>query len=166
MMKFDAAAALKLFTDGHVGASLLNSLPAEAFPDDGSTWNHFAAMTDEHRIALRNNTFSSPAANTTLLKRTPSPKQLTKFLSINTHSPEHRIWSANDVYAAHQRSSFGASLMVLRFCKPDGTFTDPLIVVAGPMAKHLEGEASDPHAKALMAFCRIVLLSMEETRCV
>jgi hypothetical protein len=61
-----------------------------------------------------------------------------KFLSINArairHSPEHRILSADDVYAAHQRSSCGASLLVLRLCKPDGTFTDPLIVVAGPMA--------------------------------
>jgi hypothetical protein len=72
-MNFDAAAALKLFTDGHVGASLLNSLPAEAFPDDGSTWNHFAAVMDENRVALRNNTFSSPATSTTLLKHTPSP---------------------------------------------------------------------------------------------
>jgi hypothetical protein len=74
-------------------------------------------------------------------------KTLTDFLSLNAnairHSPEHRLWSSDDVYASHQRSSFGASLMVLRICKPDGTFTDPLIVVAGPMATPLKGEVSD-----------------------
>jgi hypothetical protein len=137
-MRFDVAAALKLFTDGHVGASLLssNSLPAEAFPDNSSTWNHFPAMTGETRAALRDNNFSSPVNNATPLRQTPSTKQLTKFLSINAgairFSPEHRLWSSEDIYAAHQRSSFGAPLMVLRISKPDGTFTEPLIVVAWP----------------------------------
>jgi hypothetical protein len=106
-------------------------------------------MTEETCAALRNSTFSTPVANASYLKRKSLDKTLTDFLSLNAHairhSPEHRLWSSDDVYASHQCSSFGASLMVLRICKPDGTFTDPLIVVAGPMATPLKGEVSDSH---------------------
>jgi hypothetical protein len=104
-------------------------------------------MTEETRVALRNSTFSAPVANASFLKSKSLDKTLTDFLSFNVraiqHSPEHRLWSSDDVYASHQCSSFGASLMVLRICKPDGTFTDPLIVVAGSMATPLKGEVSD-----------------------
>jgi hypothetical protein len=109
--------------------------------------SHFTTMMEETRAALCSSTFSAPVANASFLKSKSLDKTLTDFFSLNAnairHSPEHRLWSSDDVYASHQGSSFSASLMVLRTCKPDGTFTDPLIVVAGPMATPLKGEVSD-----------------------
>jgi hypothetical protein len=149
-MKFTAD-ALRYFTDGSVGASLLSqhSLPEEVFPASKS-WNHFVSLSEAERTELRGISpfWPPPESVAKPQKSVASDHHLSTFLSLNAmavrFSPNHRLWTSEDIYASHQRTTFGSALMVIQlYLEPSGTFTEPLLVVTGPMATPFQGATWD-----------------------
>jgi hypothetical protein len=142
---------LKLFTDGAVGDSLLSqhSLPEEVFPAD-KTWNHFASLSDDERKELRGiSPFWPPPESTARPQKSVANDQhLATFVELNAtavrFSADHRLWTREDIFASHQRLTFGSSLMVVQlYLEASGTFTEPLLIVAGPMATPFQGKMWD-----------------------
>jgi hypothetical protein len=78
------------------------------------------------------------------------------FLNLNASaihfSPAHRVWTSDDVFAAHQRLNPGCSFIVLRLYCGDGKFSNPFLVLMGPIATPLLGEQFDTHT--LFERCR------------
>jgi hypothetical protein len=114
-----ATAVTKLFADGDVGQSLLTELglPVESFPA-AATWNQFTAHSDAEKVALRKHTAAAAPyePNKSYLTTESSAKLLTRFVDLNAgvvlFTPNHGLWTSDDIYAAHQRWSGGYSLMV------------------------------------------------------
>ena len=145
-MKFPNAH--QLFSDGHAGQSLVTSLalPADLFPDELS-WNRGPAQPKEALERLPVGFFATlvPGTSTGPLSSLSSSVKRTKFTSINAgsirFSPTTRLWVADDVLAAQQRIEFGASLMVVRILRNDGTYSDPVLLVSGPSATPFNGNS-------------------------
>jgi hypothetical protein len=139
MVKFSAAT--RLFSDGHVGNALVSELhlPHGILPEE-STWNQFPSLSEEERMLLAQSTFASPhptgGGKQTPLESISNHLKKQQFLSLNAgavrFSPTHRIWDSDDILAAHQRWSFGCSLMVLRCTLPSGDVSEPFLVIVGP----------------------------------
>jgi hypothetical protein len=120
-------AACKLFTKGIVGDSLLDNLPDDLFPAN-DTWNQYPYLSEDMILSLRENCSPSRISN-------PHEQTFVEMSTGAVHtSPAHRLWTTEDAFAANQHTHFGFSIMVLRFCKVDGDFTDPLLVITGPIA--------------------------------
>jgi hypothetical protein len=113
-------AACKLFTNGTIGDSLLDNLSDDLFPAN-DTWNQYPYLSADMAMSLCEN--CSPT-------RILPPDEQT-FVEMSTGavraSPAHRLWTSEDHFAANQRSHFSFSIMVLRFCKVEGDFADPLL---------------------------------------
>ena len=97
--------------------------------------------------SLRASSFAVPPvkANGTLLAEQTCKTMKTLMLNLNANSvrftPDHRVWTGDDIFAAQQRLPFGCSFMVLRLDESgSGTFSKPLLVIAGPMATPMLGE--------------------------
>ncbi|MGL5814548.1 MAG: hypothetical protein ACRCYW_14640, partial [Aeromonas sp.] len=141
-MKFDAAATAALFEEGVVGHEAIQALrlPADLFPAD-STWNQFPDLSVEEQQRLRGYSFGYPVASTAVKENplsAPAPgARRSAFISANAsairYSPNHRIWTAEDVYASHQRRPTGCSLMVIRVPTSLTAFSEPFLLVTGPM---------------------------------
>jgi hypothetical protein len=144
-MKF--ANAIKLFSDGHAGQQLItnSSLPVESFPD-GTTWNQLPKLDATKVDRLHGYSFLTPAAGTSGPLKILSLNNDTKaeFVEFNVGAirflPNHRIWQSDDiVYALQQRAPSGASLLLVarRILREDASYSEPLIIVAGPTATPL-----------------------------
>lgn len=149
-MRFtDAATAL--FSDGIVGQQVIDQrrLPIESFPAAG-TWNQFPSLSAEEKANLRYNSFFAPppvAGNKSKYHTATRAAKLQSFLTLNAgavrFSADHRVWTARDIYGLHQRTTFGCSLVVIRVPLENGTTSEPLLVVAGPMATLANGPTYD-----------------------
>ena len=137
-----------LFSEGVLGNTVLQdlSLPAESFPDAGS-WNQFPDLSDDDATRLRTSAFASPPRlkkNSTPLDATTVANKKKTFISLNAasvrYSPTHRVWPKEDVYAAQQRLVYGCSLMVMRIHRGATGWSDPFMVVTGPMAVAPNGD--------------------------
>jgi hypothetical protein len=93
------------------------------FPAD-NTWNQYPFLSEDAKLSLRQNC---------TCKRIPNSGEKS-FAGAVRASPAHRLWTTEDAYAANQRDPLSISRMVLRFCKDDEEFTDPLLVITGPIA--------------------------------
>jgi hypothetical protein len=146
-MKFTEA--VKLFSDGHVGHSLIStcSLPAESFPDE-STWNQLPQLEEDEASRLLDYAYVAPIQGSSgPLKNLTGADKRNSFLELNAgairFTPDTRIWHADDLSALPQRTVFGASLLVIRILRDDASLSEPLIVLAGPMATPFNGDAWD-----------------------
>jgi hypothetical protein len=137
-----------LFDNGTVGAKVITnkSLPREIFPD-ADTWNHLDTVSEEIGAELRAAAFNSPTETNTFLKVPKTNTLSSAFLNLNASavrfSPNHRVWTSDDVFAAHQRLAPGCSFMVLRLYCGDGKFSPPFLALTGPIATPLLGEQFD-----------------------
>jgi hypothetical protein len=95
-----------------------------------------------------------PCANTRRLQPNKSyltpesnAKLLTRFVDLNAgavcFTPNHHLWTSDDIYAAHQRWSGSCSLMMLSVYWPDGRFSAPFLCITGPMATPVLGKTYD-----------------------
>jgi hypothetical protein len=146
-MKFTEA--VKLFSDGHVGQRLISSctLPAESFPDE-STWNQLPQLEEDEAARLLGYSYVAPIQGTSgPLKALTGQDKRNAFVDLNSgairFTPDTRIWRADDISALPQRTVFGASLLVVRILRDDASWSEPLIVLAGPMATPFNGDAWD-----------------------
>jgi hypothetical protein len=143
-MKF--ANAIKLLTDGHVGNDLIAtcSLPADLFPD--GTWNSALTLSDDDRERLASFSFGCPLPGTSSgpLQPLTATTKRTRFIQDNAgavrFTPDTRLWHSDDIYASQQRSTSGSSIMVVRILRDDGTYSDPLLLITGPMATPFKGD--------------------------
>jgi len=98
----------------------------------------------------------APSDNNTVLSQpdaeTSASNLKTAFYTINSRatrlSPHHRIWSRSQHLAILSRQSHAGALAIARFRRTDQSWSDPLLVVLGPMAASPQGTSLD-----LLATC-------------
>jgi hypothetical protein len=144
-MKLDAAA--KAFSDGVVGSRVIQDfrLPADYFPAETS-WNDFPSLSEMEQRALRGYGFGFPVTSGstgTPIANTSSAVKRAAFIQANCsavrYSPSHRIWTAEDIYASHQRRPPGCSLMLVRLPISATELSEPFLMTVGPMATPFQG---------------------------
>jgi hypothetical protein len=147
-MKFTNA--IKLLSNGHVGNDLIATcslLPADLFPD--GTWNSALTLSDDDRERLASFSLGCPLPGTSLgpLQPLTATTKRTRFIQDNAgavrFTPDTRLWHSDDIYASQQRSTSGSSIMVVRILRDDGTYSEPLLLITGPMATPFKGDGCE-----------------------